>query len=85
MARVVANEGLSSEDPIGIQTLLTGILALLVADREERVNGREERNTDVVLAGAGLTYGEISRLTGRPYEAVKSAVRRSRGPGRRAA
>jgi hypothetical protein len=58
--------------------LLTGILAVLVSERDERLGGGDGRPTAVILAEAGLTYGEIAQVTGRPYETIKSAVRRSR-------
>jgi DNA-directed RNA polymerase specialized sigma24 family protein len=63
---------------------LAGILAVLAANREDRLNDRAEpRRTEVVLADAGLDYGEIATLTGKNYEAVKAAVRRSREPAKK--
>lgn len=65
---------------------LTGILAVLVADREERLSDRSEpRKTEVVLAEAGLNYAEIAALTGKKYEAVKMSIRRSREPAKKKA
>ncbi len=74
-----------SEEALTLEQAMSGILALMVAEREDRVGHREPPPTDVLLADAGLGYGEISRLTGRPYEAVKSAVRRARERGGRTA
>jgi hypothetical protein len=54
------------------------MLALMVADREERIAGGAPRGSDIVLSDAGFSYSEIGLLTGRGYEAVKSAVRRHR-------
>lgn len=84
MARTGSTEA-PSETYLSVEKALTGILAVLVADREGRLNGKEERSTDVVLADAGFSYGEISQLTARPYEAVKSAVRRNRTPAKKVA
>jgi hypothetical protein len=73
-----------SEEPLTLEQSMSGILALLVAERDERLGRGDPPPTDVLLADAGLGYGEISRVTGRPYEAVKSAVRRGRdGRGRK--
>lgn len=41
-------------------TILTGILALLVAERD----GATDRPTERILAGAGLTGEQIAALTG---------------------
>ena len=58
---------------------LTGILAVLVADREERLNGKTKpRKSEVVLADAGLGLTEIASLTGKNYDSVKTTVRRGR-------
>ena len=43
------------------ETLLNGILALLVAERE----GVAQRPTERILADAGLTDAHITALTGR--------------------
>lgn len=67
---------------------MTALLALFVAEREERIGGREPRKTEVLLADAGLSYSAIAQLTGRPYETVKTAIRRAREgktPGARTA
>lgn len=59
---------------------LAGVLALLVAEREERNNGRAEpRKTELILADAGLGIAEIARVTGKKYDAVKQTLRRNRG------
>jgi hypothetical protein len=43
------------------ETILNGILALLVAERD----GARERRTERILADAGLTGDQIAALTGR--------------------
>jgi DNA-directed RNA polymerase specialized sigma24 family protein len=61
---------------------IAGVLALLVAEREERLNERNEpRKTEVLLSRAGLSLAEIALITGRKYEAVKKAVSRAAGKG----
>ena len=55
------------------------LLALLAADREDRVNPEgTPRPTAVVLADAGLTFSEVALVTGRSKEATRSLVRRWR-------
>jgi DNA-directed RNA polymerase specialized sigma24 family protein len=69
----------TSEVQIGGDKALAGVLALLVAEREARLNDKSEpRKTEVVLADAGLDYAEIAAVTGKNYDAVKQAVRRGR-------
>jgi DNA-directed RNA polymerase specialized sigma24 family protein len=58
---------------------LAGVLGLLVAEREERLNDKKDpRKTEVILADAGLAIGDIAKLMGKNYEAVKMAIRRGR-------
>jgi DNA-directed RNA polymerase specialized sigma24 family protein len=59
------------------QRALLGILALLAADRDERLEGGTPRRTELVLADAGFSAREIANLTGREYEAVRSSLRRA--------
>lgn len=59
-------------------TLLRAMLALQVADREARLSGEEPRRSEVILADAGIALSDISALTGRKYETVKTAIRRAR-------
>jgi DNA-directed RNA polymerase specialized sigma24 family protein len=70
---------------VSSEVLLKAMLALQVADREERLNGGEPRKTDVVLADAGIELQEIATLTGRKYEAVKATVRRARAAAKSSA
>lgn len=58
---------------------LAGVLGLLVAEREERLSDKKDpRKTEVVLADAGLAIGDIAKLMGKKYDAVKMAIRRGR-------
>jgi hypothetical protein len=59
------------------QRALLGILALLAADRDERLEGGTPRRTEIVLSDAGFSAREIANLTGREYEAVRSSLRRA--------
>lgn len=58
---------------------LAGVLGLLVAEREQRLNEKTDpRKTEFILADAGLSIGDIARLMGKTYGAVKQALRRGR-------
>jgi len=67
------------EEPLQLDQAkaLAGVLGLLVAEREERLNDKKDpRKTEVILADAGLAIGDIAKLMGKKYDAVKQAVRR---------
>jgi DNA-directed RNA polymerase specialized sigma24 family protein len=69
---------------ITVEELLLAGVVLQTADREERLTGVAPRRSEVLLAEAGLSLPAIAQLTGKKYEAVKTAVRRARGkPPRR--
>lgn len=51
---------------------------MAVADRDDKLTEGEPKRSELILAEAGFSIGEISALTGRKYEAVKSALRRSK-------
>jgi len=58
---------------------LAGVLALLVAEREERNGSKgEPRKTELILAGVGLSIGDIANATGKSYDAVKQTLRRGK-------
>ena len=58
---------------------MTALLALVAAERDDRLNPEgTARPTDVVLVDAGLNYGEVAQLSARGYEAVKGTNRRWR-------
>lgn len=61
------------------EKVMVGLLAMICADREERLNaGAVGRKPEVILAEAGLSVGDIARVTGRKYNTVKTIVRRGR-------
>jgi hypothetical protein len=75
----------SGEAPHGLDLgkAITALIALQIADREDRLDHeRAPRPTEEILVNSGgLTYTEVSQLTGKGYEAVKGIVRRARGRG----
>jgi DNA-directed RNA polymerase specialized sigma24 family protein len=60
------------------ERLLHALLLLAIAEREEK-DSREDshRRTEVLLSDAGFSLQEIASLTGRPYDTVKSTIRRA--------
>jgi hypothetical protein len=66
VVEVATQKKASRNEPPAISTEVAtaGILALLAADREERIasgsNGHVTAKTEVVLAGAGLNPNQIS-------------------------
>jgi DNA-directed RNA polymerase specialized sigma24 family protein len=63
-------------------TVMAGVLAILVAEREERLNGTDEKNkpakTEVLLANAGLSANDIAQLMGKNLDGVRKAIQRGR-------
>jgi len=60
------------------QLLLAGMLAMQLEARPGDTDKGERRRPEVILLDLGMTIGQIASLTGRNYETVKSAIRRSR-------
>jgi DNA-directed RNA polymerase specialized sigma24 family protein len=66
-------------DAIPLEATMAGIVALLALEREERVSGKAaEVRTEVVLANAGLSIGQIARMLGKNYQAVQKSIYRAR-------
>jgi DNA-directed RNA polymerase specialized sigma24 family protein len=59
------------------EQVLLGILALLAAERDERVADATPRKTELILTDAGFSPREIAQLTGKEYEAVRSSIKRA--------
>lgn len=68
--------------PLNPSVAMAGVLAVLVAEREERLSGTDEKNkpakTEVLLASAGLAPNEIAQLMGKNLAAVQKAIERGR-------
>jgi DNA-directed RNA polymerase specialized sigma24 family protein len=67
----------------GSERVLLGMLALLAADRDERVEGTTPRRTEIILDDAGFSAREIAQLTGKEYEAVRSSIRRAKSSAKK--
>jgi len=71
-----------NEDAGEVSTLLRALLAVQVADREDRLLGRDPKKTELVLVEAGLSIGEAAHLTNKNYDAVRMAVQRAKARSR---
>lgn len=69
---------MATDDRLELETALIGILALLAAEREERLSGTEPARTELVLANAGLPIRDIAKILGKNYQAVQKVVWRGR-------
>jgi DNA-directed RNA polymerase specialized sigma24 family protein len=61
--------------------VMAGVLAILVAEREERLNGTDENKpakTEVLLSNAGLTPNEVAQIMGKNLDGVRKAIQRGR-------
>lgn len=61
------------------ESALAGILALLVEEREARVeDDRSARKIEPLLADAGLSIEDIVAVTGKKPDAVRKSIQRDR-------
>jgi len=69
-------------ESINLEQAMVGVLAMLAADRDDRVNlGRrseERRKTEIILAEAGLTAGQIGQVLGKKANTVSKTIERAR-------
>jgi DNA-directed RNA polymerase specialized sigma24 family protein len=74
-----------TSEPLEQTKAINAVLALLVAQREERIgaNGAEPRKTEIILASAGLNANQIAPLVGKKYDAVAKTIQRGRKPAQR--
>jgi DNA-directed RNA polymerase specialized sigma24 family protein len=69
----------TDQAPTELGSVMRAVLALLADEREARIaSDRDARKTEVLLADAGFSIGEIASLLGKNYETVKSTLRRER-------
>jgi hypothetical protein len=61
-------------DPISPEAALTGVLALLADEHAARPDGTERPSAEALLARAGLSTGEIAKVTGQPAARVEEQV-----------
>lgn len=74
---------MSDKKPLDSDLVQAGLLALQVALREDASASQQGKNlnsrsTEEILADVGFTIADIARLTGRPYDTVKTKLRRAR-------
>jgi DNA-directed RNA polymerase specialized sigma24 family protein len=65
---------------LGSAKVMAGVLAVLVADREERMgdDGSGPVKTEILLRNAGFSAPEIARVMGKNVEAVRKTIQRGR-------
>lgn len=64
----------------GEPRLLVALVALLVDEREARVEGeRSAAKTEVILSAAGLEVREIAALLDKKPDAVRKTLQRAKG------
>src|SRR5437763_538493 len=72
--------GIAKVQPLDQDKAISAVLALLVAQREERLagDGAEPRKTEALLASVGMTAAEIAPLVAKTTDAVTKTIQRSR-------
>lgn len=72
----------NAEDSPLFEQTMNGILALLAAEREERINPVEDRSdlrkTEVILSNAGMTPGQIASILGKNNKLVSQTIIRAK-------
>lgn len=70
----------TSNDGLPLDVGIAAIVALLAAERDERLSASETpRRSEVVLAQAGLSAQQIANLLGKNYAAVAKTLQRAKG------
>jgi len=68
---------------ISLASAMSGILVLLIDEREARIKDEKAAvRIEVLLARAGMSTDEIAEVTGRSRDAVRMAVSRARARGK---
>lgn len=60
-----------------VEKLLAAQLAILVADREDRLKGSDPQKTELVLHSAGFKVPEIAALLGKKTDTVRKVIQRA--------
>lgn len=69
-----------SKGQITTDAALAGILVLLADQREHRAkDDRDAVKTEVLLARAGVSAGDIAALLGKNTDAVRKTIQRAKG------
>lgn len=74
---------MSDKKPLDSDLVQAGLLALQVALRDDALASQQgkslnSRSTEEILVDVGFAIADIARLTGRPYDTVKTKLRRAR-------
>jgi DNA-directed RNA polymerase specialized sigma24 family protein len=66
-------------EPIEVGEAMLALLRLAVAEREERADPElRARKTEVLLSEAGLSNGQIAKVTGKKVNAVGMTISRAK-------
>jgi DNA-directed RNA polymerase specialized sigma24 family protein len=80
---MAANAKAQDRTPINAENALTGILTLLIDQRETRTeDDKDAPRTEVLLAQAGLSIEDIATVTGKKADTVRKAVTRDKAKTR---
>lgn len=61
-----------------VEQLLAAQLAILVADREERLKNSDPQKTELILHSAGLRVPEIAAIVGKQVDPVRKTIQRAK-------
>jgi hypothetical protein len=69
----------TSELGLTVEKAMAGILALMIDEREHRVQGdKDALKIEVLLARAGLSNEDIAAVTGKNANAIRVALHRAK-------
>lgn len=74
-----ADERTQGRHEMTVDKAMAGILALMVEEREQRVDGDKDAvEIEVLLARAGLSNEDIAAVTGKNPNAIRVALHRAK-------